>query len=265
MKQRLSIFLVLLLSYAQVHAAEQTPLELKKVSIDEHLGKTLSLELDFIDEHNKQVSLGDYFADGLPVLISLVYYKCPNLCTLVLNGKSSAINNLPWDLGAKYKAISISINPAENAQLALQKKQAYLKKLRRSGAEKNWSFLTGTEENIQKLADELGFRYYFDEKQGEFAHTSVVFVITPEGKISRYLYGISYEPRDLKLALLEASAGKIGNVIDKLLLYCYHYDPQGRKYALAATNAMKVAGGITLIGLGGLIYQLTRKQKRKAC
>lgn len=245
------------------NAAEEIPPELKGVGITEHLGDQLDLNLEFTNEQGKRVLLKNYFKGDLPVILNLVYYECPMLCTFVLNGMTSGISNLKWSVGDKFRVITLSIDPTETPDLALQKKKAYLGKYGRANTESQWHFLVGSDENIRKLANEVGFGYRYDPEQKEYAHSAATFVLTPDGKISRYLYGVQYEPRDIKLALLEASKGKIGNVVDRLLMFCYHYDPKGKKYALFATNLMKGAGGITVLGIGLMIAGLSWRKRNK--
>lgn len=245
-------------------SAESTPYELKDVGIQEHLGETISLDNTFTDETGKEVALSSFFQAKHPVVISLVYYSCPNLCTLVLNGLTEAINQSDWQLGKQYEIVSVSIDPQNTPDLAAAKKTNYLSELKNQpNAAAHWHFLTSKEENVRKLANELGFGYAYDKNQGEYAHAAALFVLTPGGKISRYLYGIQYNPRDFRLSLLEASEGKIGTLIDKLLLYCYHYDPMGKKYALFALNLMKLGGALTVIGIVGLLLRLRKASQRK--
>ena len=265
MKKILLQFVLLffvMLPYAR--AAEETPVELKQVGIEEQLGNRLS-DFSFINEVGDKVLLKDYLTGEKPVLLNLVYYGCPSLCTFVLNGIVDGLNGLKWNLGENFNLLTISIHPQETIKLAQEKKQAYVKTLNPELQDAaNWHFWLSPDNQVKKLADELGFRYNYDEEQGEYAHASAIFVLTPDGKISRYLYGINYPARDLRLALVEAGEGKIGSVVDKFLLFCYHYDPKGRRYALIATNAMKLGGGITVLGVLGLLGGLTRK-KRKTC
>lgn len=253
--------IVILAAPVSTQSAEEIPVELKGVGITEHLGDTIPLDLEFRDETGNLVTLGKYIDGDLPVILTLVYYECPNLCTLLLNGLISSLEQMKWSVGSQFKIVTVTINPAETFELAAEKKEAYLEKYGRENTGPSWHFLTGTEENIKKLTDAVGFGYRYDEDQKEFAHSAAIFVLSPDGKISRYLYGITFRPKDLKLALLEAGKGKIGNVVDRLLLFCYHYDPKGRKYALFATNLMKGAGILTILGLGIIIIRSGKRKK----
>jgi protein SCO1/2 len=244
-------------------AAEPLPYELEGVGVEEHLGRQIPLNLEFKDETGQVVSLKKYF-DGKPVLLTLVYYECPNLCNFLLNGLVESLKQMPWTVGDQFNIISLSIDPNEGPELAEKKKKAYLNSYGRPQAASGWHFLTGSEAPIKELADTVGFKYKYDADQKQFAHTAVVFVITPDGKLSRYLPGIQFFPRDVKLSLLEATEGKIGNVVDRFLMFCYHYDPKGKKYALMATNLMKLGGGITVAGLALLLIVLGRGKKSKA-
>lgn len=265
----------LLLSFLLVLAGESALLsqvvldsvpELAGVGITEHLGETVPLDLVFTDETGRQVRLAEYFGTGKPVILNLVYYQCPMLCNLVLNGMVNGVKGMEWLPGEKFEMVAVSINPAETWQLAGAKKQNYLAELGRPGAEAGWHFLVADSTQSRALANAVGFGYKYDEEQKEFAHSAAAFVLTPDGKISRYLYGIEFSARDLKLALLEASDGKIGTTIDRLILYCYHYDPQAKGYVLFATNVMRIGGALTALVLGifvALLWRHERSNRRK--
>lgn len=243
-------------------AAESTPVELKDVGIQEHLGEQITLSLPFLDQNGNEVTLAKYFHKDKAVLFAFVYYECPGLCTFVLNGMINGLRDVQLTPGNDFEIVVVSIDSTETPALAKEKLATYLKMYGKNSSENGWHFLTGSEESIQQITKEIGFSYIYDAEQKQFAHASAIYTLTPNGKISRYLFGIEYAPRDLKLALLEASEGKLGNLIDKLLLYCYHYDPKGKKYALLAVNIMKIAGVITLLGLGILIHLLMKKRKK---
>lgn len=245
-----------------LQAAEEIPVELKEVGIEEHLGESISLDLEFIDEQGKNVLLGTYFKPPRPVILTLVYHNCPNLCHFLLDGFTQSLRQLKWNVGEEFEILTVSIDPTEKTEFSLKKKRHRVKKYGRPSAAEGWHFLTGTEKNIQQLAKEVGFNYRYDSDQNEYAHSAAIFILTPEGKISRYLYGIQFKKLDLKLALLEASEGKIGNVVDKFLLFCYHYDPKGRKYAIFAVNLMKLGAVAMLLILGSFLAVLFRRKKQ---
>jgi protein SCO1/2 len=248
---------------ANGQVVEENPEEFEGMGVTEHLGDTIPLDLVFTNDHGEQVQLGEYFHQGKPVLLTLVYFNCPMLCNLILNGVNEAIAGLDFNPGDEYEIVTISFNPRETAELAAAKKKNYLEQLGRPGVEDGWMFHVGSEDQTRALADAVGFEYYWDEEQQQFAHPSVIYVLTEEGRISRYLYGISFQPRDMKLALVEASDGKIGSTVDQLLLYCFHYDPDARGYVAVAGNIMKLGGLATLVVLSGFIGLLWARERRK--
>ena len=233
-------------SYSQVVADRVEKLE--KIDVDEHLGARIPLNLTFINDKGEAVPLSSYFGQGRPVVLVLAYYDCPMLCTLVLNGLAKGVDELGWTPGKEFSLITVSIDPAETAQLAAAKKKTLLESIGMSGTDPGWVFHVGKEPEIKVLADAVGFKYFYDKKIKQFAHPAVVMVLSQDGMISRYLYGIEFKKQDLKLALMEASNGKIGNTIDKFILYCYHYDSASGGYVLFATNLMKL-GGVATLGL----------------
>lgn len=250
---------------APLFGAEPVPVELKGIGIQEHLGDHISWEREFKDEFGHAKKLSSYFQNHRPVILLFVYYTCPNLCHYLLNGFVGSLKQLPWSVGDKFDVITISINPKERPSEAIGKKNELLKTYAREAllVSQHWHFLVGEEKNIQTLTHDLGFNYRYDPETKEYAHSAAIMILTPDGKISRYLYGIQFESRDLKLALLEASQGKIGNVVDKLLLFCYHYDPKGRKYGILAVNLMKIAGIVAVLLLGIMLLTLFIKKQKK--
>lgn len=243
---------------------EESPVEMEGIDIVEHLGDTAPLDLVFANEQGDSVQLGSYFRQGKPVLLSLVYYECPMLCTFVLNGLVDGVKQLEWQPGEEYQMVSVSIDPRETPELAGQKKHRYLKSLGKENmAEDGWAFLVGDDSQIRQLADALGFQYKYIEERDEYAHPAAVFLLTDSGAISRYLYGIEYKVNDLKLGLLEASEGKIGTTLDRLILYCFHYDPSAKSYVVFAKNVMKVGGAITLIVLVLFLAVLWARERLK--
>jgi protein SCO1 len=243
--------------------AEPLPKELNGVGITEHLGDTLPLDLEFQDEQGKTVRLGEFFDGRRPVILNLVYFSCPMLCTLVLNGVVSGMKGLPWTLGQEYVNVTVSIDPAESPVLAARKKESYLESYGRAGVASNWHFLTGQQASITRLAEVVGFHYRFNPETREFIHTAGTFICTPEGRLSRYLYGIEYDSQTLKLALAEASANKIGTTVDKLILYCFHYDAATGKYAPSAVKLMRMVGGLVVAALAVFLLVLWRSEGRR--
>ena len=234
------------------------PKALKNVGIDQKLNETIPLDAVFRDEQGREVSLGTFFK-GKPVVLSLVYYSCPMLCTQVLNGMMGSLRRVSFNIGEQFEVVTVSFDPKETPQLAAAKKVTYVKGYNRAGAEAGWHFLTGDEANIKLLTESVGFRYAWDEQTKQFAHASGIMVLTPEGKIARYFYGIEYAPNDLRLGLVEASQNKIGTPVDALMLYCYHYDPATGKYGAVVMNIVKLAGVVTLVLIVGMLLVLRKR------
>lgn len=244
-------------------SSQQPPDTLKNIGIDQRLDNQLPFGATFRDESGQSVKLGDYFHKGRPVIVSLVYFKCPMLCNQVLNGVVGGLRGQTLDVGKDFDVVTVSFDPRETPQDAAEKKKVVLGDLRRKDdpiAASGWHFLTGDKSQIDAVAEAVGFRYAFDERTNQFAHASGVMVATPEGKLSRYFYGIDYAPRDLRLALVESSAGKIGNAVDQIILYCYHYDPTTGKYGFRIMSAMRIGGIMTVLGVIALIMILRRAQ-----
>jgi protein SCO1/2 len=233
------------------------------VGIDQHLNEQVPLDLKFTDETGKSVTLGDYIHDK-PVVLSLVYYRCPMLCTQVLNGMVETFNIMKFTIGKEFDVVTVSIDPAETPDLAAQKKATYVAAYRREGARTDWHFLTGEQAAITKLASAAGFRYVYDPKTRQFAHASGIMVVTPAGKLARYLYGIEYAAKDMNFSLIEASKEKIGSPVQQLQLLCYAYDPSTGTYSLVVGNILRGAGALTILLLGGYMAFNFRKDKKKA-
>ena len=232
-----------------VRAEDTTqPAVLRDVGIDQHLDAQVPLDLSFRDEQGQAVTLGKYFGQR-PVILALVYYECPMLCTLTLNGLTSALRALTFDAGNEFEVVAVSINPNETPPLAAEKKRTYLERYARPGHEQGWHFLTGDDASIARLAQAVGFRYRYLPEQKQFAHAAGITVLTPLGHVARYFFGVEYAPRDLRLGLVEASQNKIGSPVDQLLLYCYHYDPITGTYSAIALNIVRLAAAITVLGL----------------
>jgi protein SCO1/2 len=237
------------------------PAALKNVGIDQKLNGALPLDLHFRDETGRDVRLGEFFTTR-PVIITPVYYGCPMLCTQILNGLISGLKPLIFNAGQQYDVLAVSFDPSETPDLALKKKDSYVKRYGRAGSEHGFHFLTGDEPAIKTLTAALGFRYTFDPKSKQFAHASGLMIATPDGRISRYLYGVDYAPRDLRLALVEASARKIGSPVDELLLFCYHYDPATGKYGATVVSFLRLASAATVLGIAILLTIFLRQDLR---
>lgn len=257
------IFIILIPLDISAQRVTGAPTELKSVDVIEHTGDKIPYDLIFTDDHGRQVNIGGYFNQDKPAILILGYYTCPMLCNLVFNGVRDAINEMPLALGRDYTIITVSIASSETEVVAAAKKKNYLKSLKKEVSENAWMFLTGSADQSRTLADAIGFKYYYDEKSEQYAHAALITILTPDGTISRYLYGIQFNPRDLRLALVEASEGRIGNTLDKILLYCYHYDPDRRGYTLFAERLMRLGGLITLAFLAVFIGFLFFREKGK--
>lgn len=228
----------------------QRPELLKQVGIDQKLNDEIPLDLTFRDEHGQTVQLARYFGSK-PVILTLVYYNCPMLCTQVLNGLDRSLKLIPLTLGKDFNVVTVSIDPTERPVLAEAKQAMYTGMYGRPGAAEGWHFLTGDEPQIKALTQAVGFRYAYDSESKQFAHASVIMVLTPDGRLSRYFYGIEYPQRDLRLGLVEASQGKISSPVDAILLFCYHYDPHTGKYGLVISRVLQLTGGLTVL-IGGI-------------
>ena len=205
--------------------------------------------------------LGDYFDGRRPVVLTLVYYKCPNLCTLVLNDTLRAVRAIPLDIGKDFDVVTISFDPRETAELAAAKKRQYVSAYRRKGGETGWHFLTGDQQSIDRLTQAVGFKYAFDKKFDQYIHPSGITILTPQGQISRYFYGLAYAPQDVRLALVEASNNRVGSLADQVLLFCFHYDPSTGRYSLAVLNALKVMSGLMVAGMCIFIFVMMRRER----
>ena len=243
-------------------SSELVPDILEKVGIDQKLNAQVPLDAVFRDELGRQVKLRDYFGKR-PVVLSLVYYECPMLCTQVLNGAVAAFKVLNFSVGDEYEVVTLSFNPKETPAMASAKKQTYLAKYGRPAGANGWHFLTGEQPAIDALASSVGFRYVFDKSSQQYVHASALMVLTPDGRVSKYFYGIDYPPKDLRLGLIEASGGKIGTPVDQVLLYCYHYDPHSGKYSMVVMNVLRLAGLLTVALIGGFIVTMWSVDRRK--
>jgi len=236
------------------------PPYLQNVGIEQHLDGQVPPELTFVDDAGRPVKLGDYFGKK-PLILNLVYYNCTMLCGEALAGLTGAMKMVKFNVGDEFDVITVSFNPQETPAIAAAKKQDYLKRYGRAGAASGWHFLTGPADSINALTKSVGFQYQYDAKRNQYAHATAIMVLTPQGRISRYFYGVDFPPKDLRLGLVEASQGKIGNAVDQVLLYCYHYDPETGKYGAMVSNMLRLGAGITILLLGGLIFILLRLEK----
>jgi protein SCO1 len=237
--------------------ANTRPPRLENVGIEQHLDAQVPPDLIFRDETSKTVKLGDYFGQK-PLILNLVYYNCTMLCGEALAGLSSAMRLVKFDVGNQFDVITVSFDPRETPEMAATKKIDYVKRYGRANAAAGWHFLTGQSDSINALTKAVGFQYQYDAKSNQYAHATAIMVLTPQGRISRYFYGVDFPPKDLRMGLVEASQGKIGNAVDAVLLYCYHYDPETGKYGAMVSNILRLAAAATILLLGGLLFILWR-------
>jgi protein SCO1/2 len=240
---------------------QATPGILQEIGWDQKLGGRVPLDLVFHDETGKAVKLGDYFGKK-PVVLSLVYYQCPMLCTLSLNGLAGALEVLSFVPGKEFEVVTVSFDPREGPVLAAAKKKAYMTRYKRSEAQRGWHFLTGSKESVDALTSAVGFRYVWDADTKQFAHPAGMLVATPEGRISHYLFGVEYSPKDLRLALVDAADGRIGGPVDQLLLFCYQYDAKAGRYSASILNVLRLAAVATVVALGGFIMITSMRRRR---
>jgi protein SCO1/2 len=241
--------------------ASALPAQLREIGFDQNLDRILPPDIPFTDEQGRPVHVGDYFG-ARPVVLAFVYYDCPLLCMQVLNALASALDVLSLEPGKDFDVVTISFDPREKPAMAAAKKAAVLQRYKRPGGAAAWHFLTGEPSSIARATREAGFRFVWDERIKQFAHPTGIIVLTPEGRVARYLFGIEYGPRDLRLAIVDASAGKVGSPIDSFLLYCYHYDPMTGRYGLVIMRAIRLAGAATVLALGTFIVVMVRRERR---
>jgi protein SCO1 len=243
--------------------SQQTPADLQNIRIDQRLNQQVPLDLEFKDENGQTVKLGDYFQAGRPVILNLVYYTCPMLCGEELSGEASALSMLKFTPGKEYEVVSVSFNPDETPKDATASKKIYIDRINEHLDHKTdgsgWHFLTGQQPQIKQLADAVGFHYRRDPQTKQYIHATAIMLVTPAGKIAQYYYGVEFSPKDIRLGLIEASREKIGNVVDEVLLYCYHYDPKTGRYGAIVANMMRIAGAATMLLLGGFLIVMFRR------
>jgi protein SCO1 len=246
----------------KVPAGTEIPAQLKDVGIDQKLGSQLPMDAEFANEKGERVRLGELLGKR-PAILALVYYECPMLCNMVLNGTLRSLRVLKLNAGTDFDVIALSFDPSETAQLADKKKFEYTERYHRPGGEKGWRFLTGDAANIKKVTDAAGFRYRRDTAANQWAHASAIMVVTPDGRLARYFYGVEYSARDMRLALVEAAQGKVGSFVDQILLYCFHYDVTSGKYSLAVLNIMRAAGVLTVLSLLIFWFAMYRQNSKR--
>lgn len=252
----------LLVGVSIAAATEKLPRQLRDIGFDQNLNAQIPLDLEFQNESGQTVRLGKYF-QGRPVILVFAYFRCPMLCDRVLNGLVQSMLDMSLEIGQDYEVITISFDPRETPEMAQRKKKTYVTRFGHPAANEHWHFLTGQKSTIEQLTKKAGFRYRYDERNDEFAHASGIIVLTPTGKISRYFFDVQYEPGDLRLGLVEASANEIGSPIDQVLLFCFHYDPSIGKYGLVIMNLVRLGGIITLLAVGWLMFALWRQERKK--
>jgi len=248
---------------SQAQLATGIPDDLEGVGITEHVGAKLPLDASFRDEDGKMVTLGDYFTEEKPAILTLVYFDCPMLCSLVINGTVDAIKTLKYTPGSEFEIITLSFDPTETPTLAKLKKQSYIKEYGRPEAAAGWHFLTGDETNIKRVTETVGFGYKWNEKMQQYAHSAAIMIITPDGTVSQYLYGIAYEPQTLRLSLLAASQGKLGTPLEKILMYCFHFDSSEGKYTPSALGIMRLGGSVMLFIVAGVMSGMLLRKRDK--
>jgi protein SCO1/2 len=250
------------LGVAVAHAQPSVmPLELEGVDVNEHLDKPLPRDAVFRDHNGKVVRLGDFFDGQKPVVLTLAYHSCKVVCSMVLGAEVETLKKQPWTMGKEFRAVTISIDARDTPQIAAKKRSQMLALYGRSEAT-DWNFLVGDKANIDKVAKAIGFQYRYDERHDQFAHPAVLMLTTPQGKMARYLYGLEFDPKDVRIGLLEASQGRSISTVEKAILYCYMYDPIGAKYVIVAQNVMKLGGAVTMLGLGIFLTVLWRRERR---
>ena len=238
----------------------QLPEAVRNVGLDQRLNEQLPLDIEFRNEEGRLVTLREFFRDK-PVVLSLVYHECPMLCNEVLEGMLRAFRVLRFDVGKEFEVLTVSFNPREDAPLSKSAKESYIRRYKRPGASEGWHFLTGDQTSIDRLTKAVGFRYRYDAQKNQYAHAGGIMVLTPQGRLSRYFYGIEFAPKDLRLGLIEASQNKIGSIVDQVLLFCYHYDPVTGKYGLVILTTMRIIGVFFVLGLAAYVIVMLRRER----
>ncbi len=244
--------------------ANETPNELKDVEIISHVGEKIDLDLEFVDQDGRTVKLREYTKNGKPLLLSLAYYACPSLCSFHLNGLNDAFKRMAQPLGEEFNFVVVSFDPNEKPELAALKRKNYLNEYGRAEGAKGWHFLTGKAPAIDALTKSIGFKYQWVEAQKQYAHASAAYAISPDGTLTRYLYGITFEPKTIRLTMIEASKGLVGSVVDRLILYCFHFDPKENKYTVAAMQVMKAGGAMIVVILGSFLLPFWIRNRKES-
>jgi protein SCO1/2 len=246
----------------ELNPVTKKPKILDNVGIDQRIGQQLPLDTPFVDDHGRQVRLGDIYGKR-PVVVALAYFECPMLCTQVLNGMTGSLKTMNFTPGQDYDVVVISINPREGPMLAKEKKAAYVEQFGRPETADGWHFLTGTDRSIHAVADAIGFRYAYDENIQQYAHAAAIYVTTAQGVVARYFLGLDYPPRSVRFALVEASNNRLGTVADQVLLLCYHYDPSTGKYGAGTLEAVRIGGVLTVLAIVGFIVVSLRQERAR--
>lgn len=255
------LVLCLLVASANSWAAPSDEAIANSAGVDEHLGDKIDLSSKVQNHFGDHISVGEYFQDNKPAVFTLNYYSCASLCSVQLNAVLNGLKDMDWVPGAQFKMLTLSIDPEETSSLAAQKRGTYLEQLEKQDA--SWEFMVAKQSVITDIANQVGYRYTYDEQSKQFAHPAVIMILSPDGTISRYLYGVSYSARDLKFALIEASEGKIGTTVDKVILSCFSYDNSTGRYTASAFGLMRLAGVVTMFFLGAMVTALWRREWRQ--
>ncbi len=265
LRQLLGVLILLVWGWPPISSAQlagPVPPELEGVGVTEKLGVQIPLDLEFFDERGNPIKLRHFFDGKRPVLLTLNYFGCPMLCGLQMTGLLEALKDMSWTPGKEFEIITVSFDPGETPILAKNKKQNYLRELGRADAAKGWHFLTGRQDQIKALTDAVGFGYKYNDERQEYMHVAALMVMSPEGKVSRYIYGIVYEPETIRLSLVEAAEGKVTSTLDRLILFCFHYDATEGRYTLAALSLARFFGLLTLAGIAVLLIHFWRREAR---
>lgn len=256
--------IALMLSSAPARAqVNESPRELEGVGVTEHLNAQVPRTAMFRDHTGRTVRIGDYFDGRRPVVLNLAYHRCPMLCSMVLNALMRTLTRTIWNVGDQFDVLTVSIDPRDTPEVAAQKRERVLRAYNRPTAQRGWHFLQGSESQIRQVTQAVGFEYRFDPRQNQYAHTAVTILLTPDGKVARYLYGLEYSPNDMRVGLLEASQGRSISTAERLILYCYHYDPQGQKYVVIAQNVMRLGGAVTVVALSAFLSVMWLRERRR--